>query len=85
MVASYRTALTTPGIARVIAAVLVCYLLAGMVNLSLLTSATQATVSYTIAGAVVGAYSTAVAVTAPVWGRVADRRGPLWTLARGCP
>ncbi|WP_405063062.1 MFS transporter [Kribbella sp. NBC_01505] len=81
MLASYRRALTIPGIARVVGAVLVCYLLAGMVNLSLLTSATHATASYTIAGTVVGAYSTAVAVTAPIWGRVVDRRGPRWTLA----
>ncbi|GAA1716510.1 MFS transporter [Kribbella yunnanensis] len=81
MVAGYRAALAIPGVARVVAAVLVCYLLAGMVNLSLLTSATHATASYAIAGAVVAAYAAAVAVSAPIWGRVVDRRGPLWTLA----
>ncbi|GAA1604635.1 MFS transporter [Kribbella sancticallisti] len=80
MLASYRTALAVPGVARVVGAVLVCYLLAGMVNLSLLTSTTHSTGSYTIAGAVVGAYSVAVALTAPVWGRVVDHRGPSWTL-----
>ncbi|MEI8410869.1 MULTISPECIES: MFS transporter [unclassified Kribbella] len=77
----YRAALNAPGIARVVAAVLVCYLLAGMVNLSLLLSAAHSTGSYAVAGLVVGAYSTAVAVAAPIWGRVVDRRGPVWTLA----
>ncbi|GAA0581642.1 MFS transporter [Kribbella sandramycini] len=81
MLASYREALAAPGIARVVAAVLVCYLLSGMVNLSLLTSAEAASGSYAVAGAVVGAYSTAVAIAAPIWGRVVDRRGARRTLA----
>lgn len=81
LVSSYRSALRAPGVARVVAAVLLCYLLTGMINLSLLLSAEHATGSYAIGGAVMGAYSIAVAVGAPVWGRVVDRRGPRWTLA----
>ena len=55
MLASYRSALELSGVPRVAAAVLVCYLLAGMVNLSLLQHHACHRQRHT-AGAVVGAY-----------------------------
>ena len=81
LLAGYRSALGTPGVARVVAALLVCFLLSGMVNLSLLLSTAHSTGSYAMAGAVVGAYSAGVAATAPKWGSIVDRRGPRWPLA----
>jgi MFS family permease len=77
----YRTALSHHGVARVLAAAFVCRLLAGMVSLSLLLAAERATGSYATAGAVSAAYAVALAFTSPLWGRVADRRGPRAALA----
>jgi MFS family permease len=77
----YRTALACPGVARVTAAAFTCRLLAGMVSLSLLLAAERATGSYAGAGAVLAAYAVALAFTSPLWGRVADHRGPRMALA----
>jgi MFS family permease len=79
--ARYRSALSYAGVARVVAAAFTCRLLAGMVSLSLLLAAQRATGSYASAGAVTAAYAMALAVTSPIWGRMADRRGPRVTLA----
>ena len=81
LLARYRSALTYPGMARVMSATFIAYLLAGMMNLSLLMATERITGSYAAAGLVAGAYSVALAFTAPVWGRVVDRRGPRWPLA----
>lgn len=77
----YRTALAIPGMARVMGAAFACRLLAGMVVLALLLVAHRATGSYASAGAVSGAYAVALAFTSPLWGRIADRRGPRTALA----
>jgi MFS family permease len=79
--ARYRSALSYPGMARVMLAAFIACLLAGMMNLSLLLVAEQITNSYAAAGLVGGAYSVALAFAAPVWGRVVDRRGPRRPLA----
>lgn len=81
LLARYRSALTYPGMARVMSATFIGYLLAGMMNLSLLLAAERITDSYAAAGLVAGAYSVALAFAAPVWGRVVDRRGPRRSLA----
>ncbi|HEV8554925.1 MAG TPA: MFS transporter [Actinophytocola sp.] len=78
---NYRTALSYAGVPRVMASSFVCRLLAGMVSLSLLLAAQRETGSYAIAGAVTAAYAVALAFTSPMWGRVADRRGPRAALA----
>ncbi|MFC5719189.1 MFS transporter [Streptomyces gamaensis] len=80
-IARYRTALARPGVARVMAAAFVCRMLAGMVSLSLLLVAKEASGSYANAGSVSGAYAVALAFTSPLWGRVADRRGARTALA----
>jgi MFS family permease len=77
----YRVALTVPGMARVMAAAFVCRLLAGMVVLALLLVVHRTTGSYASAGVVSGAYAVALAFTSPLWGRIADRRGPRAALA----
>ncbi|MFD7660202.1 MFS transporter [Actinosynnema sp. NPDC059797] len=77
----YRTALRSPGMARVITAAFAAYLLSGMMSLSLLLTAERATGSYATAGLVAGAYAAALAFAAPAWGRFVDRRGPRTPLA----
>ncbi|GAA1311947.1 MFS transporter [Saccharothrix xinjiangensis] len=77
----YRTALRSPGMARVITAAFAAYLLSGMMSLSLLLTAERTTGSYATAGLVAGAYAAALAFAAPAWGRLVDRRGPRTPLA----
>ncbi len=80
-IARYRTALAHPGTARVMGAAFACRMLAGMVSLALLLVAKDASGSYAGAGLVSGGYALALAATSPLWGRVADRRGPRTALA----
>lgn len=63
------------------AAAFTCRLLAGMVVLALLLVVHRTTGSYASAGVVSGAYAVALAFTSPLWGRIADRRGPRSALA----
>lgn len=81
ILARYRSALIHPGIARVMLAIFIAYLLAGMMNLSLLLASERITDSYAAAGLVAGAYSAALAFAAPVWGWVVDHHGPRRPLA----
>jgi MFS family permease len=81
LLARYRSALGFPGMTRVMSAAFTSYLLAGMMNLSLLLSTERITGSYASAGLVCGAYAVALAFAAPVWGRAVDRRGPRLPLA----
>ncbi|MGW3495213.1 MFS transporter [Streptomyces sp. NPDC001020] len=80
-IARYRTALAHPGATRVTVAAFACRMLAGMVSLALLLFAEDATGSYAQAGLVSGAYAVALAFASPMWGRIADRRGPRAALA----
>ncbi|WP_369373453.1 MFS transporter [Streptomyces sp. cg36] len=81
VVARYGSALSHPGVARVVASAFVCRMLSGMVSLSLLLVAADASGSYANAGAVSGAYAVALAFTSPAWGRIADRHGSRTALA----
>ncbi|UJW29975.1 MFS transporter [Saccharothrix sp. AJ9571] len=72
----YRAALAQPGVARLVIAQLAAYLLSGMAGLSLMLSAERASGSYATAGAVSAGYAVALAAAAPVWGTLADSRGP---------
>lgn len=74
--ARYRHALGFPGMARTMSATFVAYLLAGMINLSLLLATERITGNYAAAGLVAGSYAAALAFAAPAWGRFVDRRGP---------
>ncbi|MFH8982851.1 MFS transporter [Streptomyces varsoviensis] len=81
VIARYGSALSHPGIARVVTAAFVCRMLSGMVSLALLLVAEDASGSFANAGAVSGAYAVALAFTSPMWGRIADRRGSRTALA----
>lgn len=59
---------------------LVARLPVGMTPLALLLLVRAEGSSYAAAAAVAGAYTVAVAIGAPVAGRLVDRRGPVWVL-----
>jgi MFS family permease len=52
----------------------------GMLAFALLMFLRDATHSFALAGAAVGIYFVAMAITSPVMGRVIDRTGPIWPL-----
>lgn len=75
MLSPYRQLLAVAGARRLVAASLSARLAIGAFTLPLILTVQQATDSFAAAGAAAGAFSLAVAVTAPVRGRLVDRRG----------
>jgi MFS family permease len=75
VIARYRTVLSVPGCARVLATALIARLPQGMTSLGLLLLVRSHTGSYTAAGLAVGAYDFATAAGAPLVGRLVDRFG----------
>src|ERR1700744_5720336 len=75
MVARYRSVLSLPGCARVLATALIARLPQGMTSLAILLLVRSHTGSYTAAGIAVGAYDFATAAGAPLVGRLVDRFG----------
>ena len=75
MLASYAPLFATPRAGRLVAASLLGRLAIGMFDLSLILLAREATGSYAVAGAAVGAHALAIAVSSPLRGRLVDRRG----------
>jgi MFS family permease len=75
VIARYRTVLSVPGCARVLATALIARLPQGMTSLGLLLLVRSHTGSYTAAGIAVGAYDFATAAGAPLVGRLVDRFG----------
>ncbi len=75
MATSYRSVLSVPGSARLLAAALVGRLPQGMASLAILLLVRGSTHSYALAGLAVGSYTFANALLAPVQGRLVDRFG----------
>jgi MFS family permease len=83
MVARYRSVLSVPGCARVMATALIARLPQGMTSLGILLLIRTHTGSYAVAGIAVGAYDFATAAGAPLVGRLVDRFGRRRVLGPG--
>lgn len=73
---SYRELLGQPGVKRVLLAAIVTRLTTSMFGLALLLATHDATGSYAIAGLALAGQAMALALTAPIYGRLADRTRP---------
>ncbi|MEV4895867.1 MFS transporter [Nonomuraea sp. NPDC055795] len=76
MLAPYRRLLTCPGVPRLLIAGLVVKLGTPVLSLALLLSAVDRLGSYAVAGLVLTGHALALALCAPLGGRLADRYGP---------
>jgi MFS family permease len=83
MFARYRSVLSVPGCARVMATALIARLPQGMTSLGILLLVRAHTGSYAAAGVAVGAYDFATAAGAPLVGRLVDRFGRRQVLGPG--
>lgn len=72
----YATFFRLPGVPRLLATALVARMPVGMMSLALLMHLRELSGSFAFAGSIVGTYFVAMAVSAPLQGRLADRRGP---------
>ncbi|WP_331755622.1 MFS transporter [Streptomyces sp. NBC_01643] len=77
---AYRQVLTQSGVARLFLPLVTARLTTSVLSLSLLLAARAATGSYASASLVLTAHALALAVTAPVLGRICDRGRPTTTL-----
>ncbi|MFI6909946.1 MFS transporter [Nonomuraea sp. NPDC050394] len=76
MLAPYRHLLACPGVPRLLAAGLIVKLGTPVLSLALLLAAVDRLGSYAVAGLVLTGHALALALCAPLGGRVADRYGP---------
>src|ERR1700749_4823533 len=83
MLARYRSVVSVPGCARVLATALIARLPQGMTSLGILLMIRAHTGSYTAAGIAVGAYDFSTAAGAPLVGRLVDRYGRRRVLGPG--
>jgi predicted MFS family arabinose efflux permease len=72
----YAAFFRLPGIPRLLATALVARMPVGMMSLALLMHLRELSGSFAFAGGIVGTYFIAMAVSAPIQGRLADRYGP---------
>jgi len=72
----YATFFRLPGASRLLATALVARMPVGMMSLALLMHLRELSGSFAVAGGIVGTYFVAMAASAPVEGRLADRYGP---------
>ena len=72
----YRRFLQLPDVARLLAIALLTRMPIGTLSLSMLLHVRARSNSFAVAGAAVGAFWLATAITAPMLGRIVDRRGP---------
>jgi len=87
-VAQYASFFRLPDVARLLAMAVLARMPLGTVTLAMLLHVRALTGSFAAAGATVGAYLGASAITAPFVGRFIDRRGPrlaLLVTGIGCP
>lgn len=77
----YRDFFRLPDVANLMAVALLSRMPIGMVGLSMLMFLRESLGSYALAGTVSGAYFVAMALGAPIQGRLIDRSGPKLTLA----
>jgi MFS family permease len=75
-VAQYRSFFAQPDTARIVLISIIARLPIGMMSFAMLMFLRDALGSFALAGSVVGAYFIAMAVTAPIQGRLIDRIGP---------
>ncbi|HUI99300.1 MAG TPA: MFS transporter [Usitatibacter sp.] len=81
ILAKYSQFVRQPDVARLLAVALVTRMPVGMVGFSMLMFLRQSLGNFALAGTAVGANFIAIAVTAPILGRIIDRHGPgrvLW-------
>src|SRR5271169_7236082 len=76
LLAHYATFFRLPGVPRLLATALVARMPVGMISLALLMHLRELSRSFAFAGGIVGTYFVAMAVCAPIQGRLADRYGP---------
>lgn len=79
--AEYRDFFRLPDVLTLVAVSLLSRMPIGMVGLSMLVCLRESMGSYALAGSVSGIYFVAMAVGAPIQGRLIDRRGPGLVLA----
>src|SRR5271166_5128628 len=72
----YATFFRLPGVSRLLGTALVARMPVGMMSLALLMHLRELSGSFAVAGGIVGTYFVAMAASAPVEGRLADRYGP---------
>ncbi len=78
--ARYRAFFREPDVVRLLAMAFVARMPIGMLSLALLMHVRGLTGSFAVAGGIVGTYLVAMAIAAPVQGRLVDRYGPTWIL-----
>jgi MFS family permease len=76
----YRSFFALPDVKAIVLFTVVSRLPVAMMSFAMLMFMKQALGSFAQAGTVVGAYFIAMAIAAPVQGRLIDRFGPLWPL-----
>jgi MFS family permease len=76
LLAHYATFFRLPGVPRLLATALVARMPVGMISLALLMHLRELSGSFAFAGGIVGTYFVAMAASAPIEGRLADRYGP---------
>jgi len=72
----YRDFWRLPDVAKMMSIALITRMPIGTLSLSMLLHVRARTESFAVAGAAVGAFWIATAITAPILGRIVDRRGP---------
>ncbi|MBZ0250111.1 MAG: MFS transporter, partial [Burkholderiales bacterium] len=77
----YRDFFRLPDVAALVTVALLSRMPIGMVGLAMLLFLRESLGSYALAGTVSGVYFTAMAIAAPVQGRLIDRSGPRLTVA----